>query len=76
MDNYYVTFGQQYHHEEHPEGGHPDGWFLVHAESEGEARETIFNLIGDKWAFMYSEERLNKDFFPRGCLRVIEAKHE
>ena len=73
MNNFYVTFGQKYHHEEHPAGGHPDGWFLVRAENEGDARKAVFNLMGDKWAFMYSEERFNKSFFPKGCLKSIDA---
>ena len=76
MGNFYITFGQQYRYEEHPTGGHPDGWFLIRAENESEAREAVFNLIDDKWAFIYSEERFNKSYFPGGCIKTIEVENE
>ena len=73
MDNFYVTFGQQYRYNQHPAAGHPDGWFLIIAEDETDARSAAFKLMGDKWAFMYPESEFNKDYFPMGLLRTIDA---
>ena len=71
MDNFYITFGQKYHHEEHLAGGHPDGWFLIKALSYANARQKVFDTMGDKFAFMYSEKDFKKEYFPKGCLRTI-----
>lgn len=71
MNNFYITFGQQYRYEEHPAGGHPDGWFLIRAENEEVARQAIFNLMDDKWAFIYPEKQFEKSYFPKGCIKTI-----
>ena len=42
---FYVTFGDKYRREAHPYGGHPDGWFELEAESQGEAREKTISAV-------------------------------
>lgn len=68
MRNYYVTFGQRYHREEHPFLGFmpllPDGWVRVEAESEVEARNLISNTLGVRYSSLYSEEEWTRDDHP------------
>ncbi len=63
--NFYVTFGQL----------HPlrDGYVVVSAASESEARLATFNVLGPKWAFLYPELP-NPARYPLGAVgRPIEA---
>lgn len=69
---FYFTFGQQYRHEPHPAGGHPDGWFTIEAPGEGEAREKMFELCGPKWAMQYDEQP-DRSMYPRGELRKVST---
>lgn len=71
MSTYYVTFGQKYRHEPHPQGGHPDGWVEIHARTEDQARELAFKYMGNNWGFMYSNP-LDTNMYPLGCLKIIE----
>lgn len=73
MNNYYVTFGQQYRREPHPkvEYAHPDGWLLIEAEDIKTAREKAFNELGDAWAFIYVEGGWDRSYFPLGELHRI-----
>lgn len=56
--NYYFTFGLRYREENHPvmRRVNPDGYVVVVAKSEDEARETMRNNFGIHWAFCYPEE--------------------
>jgi hypothetical protein len=67
MSEFYFTFGQRYATELHPQGGHPDGWFTVEAETEDAARIKMQERCGKKWATSYSEKPDLKTF-PRGEL--------
>jgi hypothetical protein len=73
MMKFFVTFGQKYRREPHPYGGHPDGWFELEAESQGEAREKLCAVIGTTWAFIYTEPVFedSKGLYPRGLLKEI-----
>lgn len=88
MSNWYLTFGQRYRHERHPLGTkiHPDSYVRVEAPSPVEARHQVWELIGSKWAFLYSEEQFfsespareaeggrTVDLFPAGCVGVIKS---
>ena len=68
---FFVTFKEKYRRYEHPHGGHPDGWFEVEAESQGEAREKVFAAIGNTWAFIYTEPAFTKEHYPLGKLREL-----
>lgn len=87
LDNYpeeqifYVTFGVQYRQEAHPQGMHPDGWAVIVALTEMEARLKANELWGRAWAFMYDDldratGRFNKKYHPRGILAVYRADEE
>jgi hypothetical protein len=69
---WYFTFGQQYLHEPHPQGGHPDGWFEVTAGSEEQAREKMFYECGPKWSMVYDEQP-SLSIFPLGCLKAFDV---
>jgi len=73
LKNFYVTFGQKYRYKRHPQGGHPDGWFCIKAESWEKAREETFKSFGDRWSFLYSEEEFNRGPYVLGCLGVTTA---
>lgn len=53
MQSFYITFGQKYRTEEHPCGGHPDGYFRILAPSEEAARNIAFQHCGNKWSGIY-----------------------
>lgn len=53
LRHWYVTFGQKYRYEPHPQGGHPDGYFVIEAVNEAEARAKAFATFGKAWANMY-----------------------
>lgn len=65
---FYFTFGQQYRHEPHPAGGHPDGWFTIEANDSEAARSAMFDVCGLKWAMQYDAEP-DRSIFPRGELQ-------
>ena len=58
MKTYCVTFGQS----------HPlrDGWIEVEAESESSARELAFDILGQKWSFMYAKDTFDDYYFSGG----------
>jgi hypothetical protein len=66
MPEFYVTFGQKYRREPHPKGGHPDGWFMLIADSKDEAHAIVTREIGDQWSGLYSEREFDRSFYPRG----------
>lgn len=74
MNKYYITFGQKYRNEKHPGGGHPDGWVTVYANSMGEARALISNVLGIQWAFIYDETDFKADHFSKGELYAIHME--
>lgn len=77
MPKYFLTFGVQYKQEPHPHVPtiNPDGYVVVDAVSELEAREKVFNIFGDKWAFLYPEKswsEKNAMYFPLGQVATLE----
>lgn len=58
MNKFYLTFGQN----------HPlrNGYVLVEAPSEEEARQEVVSVFGTKWAFLYSEDKMNFKYFLEG----------
>lgn len=76
LRNYYVTFGQKYHREEHPvilDGvrPHPDGWVLIRCGNQTIAERTAHGLFGTRFSLVYSEETHRKDYYPLGELFSI-----
>jgi hypothetical protein len=74
MPEFYVTFGQQYHHKPHPTlpQANPDGWVTVVAADELTARRLAVNWLGTAWSSIYDEEP-DRALFPLGELHRIEA---
>lgn len=76
---FYVTFGQKHRQELHPVLGSiygfkvPDGWVEIQTDDEEIARTVAFDVFGDAWSMLYSEEQWNshgdpRRFFPLGCM--------
>ena len=72
MKKFYVTFGQKYRNEPHPQKGHPDGWFTFYADNEEDARKMALDYLGNRWAFMYEENEFSRRFYPLGQLKEIK----
>jgi hypothetical protein len=73
MQTFYITFGQKYRFEPHPQGGHPDGYFTVQAKNEDKARHLVYNTLGVAWAGIYSSlEDLGPEYYPKGCIGTVE----
>lgn len=64
MPKYILTIGQKYRHEPHPLNLHPDNYYVLEAPSYEDARDLIFERIGNQWAFLYSEDEFKPTFFP------------
>lgn len=80
MPKFYLTFGVQYSREEHPRwaGADPNGWVLIEAPSEPDARELAVAHFGIHWSMLYPSqhfpEALNKQkYYPIGELAVLTA---
>lgn len=72
---FYVTFGQRYRHEQHPEleAAHPDGWLVVEALDLDDARAMAFAALGSAWAFVYALEDFDPTLYPLGELARLTA---
>ena len=70
---FYLTVGQKYKIEPHPQGLHPDGYAVINADNYDEARQKAFNNFGTTWANIYEEDDFKDDFllYSRGELMNI-----
>ena len=76
MNRYAVTLGVQYRNEPHPvlnpSQRNPDGYLLVQAENEIEARVKTQAVIGTAYAMIYPEDEVKGSrYHPLGCLGEI-----
>lgn len=77
MKEFYVTFGQKYRRELHPQAingvyPHPDGWFTIAATNLYNAQARAESVFGEHYAFVYpSLEELRTDYYPLGELGKI-----
>jgi hypothetical protein len=76
MNKYYITFGQKYRTEEHPElyDAHPDALVLIQAPDKEIARVMAFERLGHAWSFLYEEGKLDMSLFPRGIILTLIAE--
>lgn len=63
MNTYYLTFASS-----NPKG---NGWEEVKANSYAEARAIVVQHYGTSWAFLYDDQNFKQNFFPQGCLCVL-----
>ena len=68
---FFLTVGQKYRHETHPQGLHPDAWVEINAPDIDCACELVFQFFGDKWASLYIADQFSPDLYPRGCSHVL-----
>jgi len=77
MKKFFFTFGGKYRHEQHPAGGHPDGWFEITVPNGRHAHElarmVMFTICDDRWAGCYTETDFRPDLYPKGCLAQFEV---
>jgi len=75
---FYVTFGVQYAHKEHPywPGADPAGWVRVMAKTLNQAMTLAHAYFGEHYAFCYPADKFDTDedrkYYPHGELAVIE----
>lgn len=77
MKKFYLTFGQKYAQEDHPNGEwiHPDGVVCITAEDYAAAREIVVDLFGLAWSDLYDPETFGGfvDLHPKGVLLNIQV---
>jgi hypothetical protein len=66
----YFTFGQTHLH---PYTDEPmkDYWVEIDCKDIDEAREKMVSKYGRKWGLMYTEETMEKHWYPKGCYERI-----
>lgn len=69
MNNYYGTFGQVHIHKIDKVTFDKDCVVEIKAEDEEKAREYMFAVFGQKWAFLY-KEKPDMEYFPRGIFKI------
>jgi len=69
---FYFTFGQIHTHRINGKTFDCDSVVEIHAKTESEAREKMFDIFGNKWFTSYPEDKLQLEFFPRGIIEVIK----
>jgi hypothetical protein len=55
---FYITFGQK--------SPFRNGYVVIEAINVSVAHEIAMNSFGNKWAWVYSENEIRKEFFPLG----------
>ena len=70
MSTFYVTFGQD--DEAVASWIDGDGWLEIEAETEQQAREMVFELLGSSWAFM-NYHKPTHPAYTRGALARLTA---
>lgn len=76
MNRYAVTLGVQYRNDPHPalapEYSDPDGYLLVRADNERDARIITQAVIGTAYSSIYTEdEAMASHYLTKGCLGEI-----
>ena len=66
----FISFGQEHAHRVNGHTFDKDSIARINCESYKDGREKAFEFFGDKFAFDYSYEEIEKNlhFFPRGIL--------
>lgn len=74
MQEFYITFGQKYRRQPHPKGGHPDGWFVVEADTKANAELIVKAELGMEWSNCYEAgDFKDRSLYPRGELGRIQV---
>ena len=68
--NFYVSFGQQQTHTIDDIFLDKDVLVVIEAEDEAEARDRAFKAFKMEWSFMYTDETVELEWFPRGTITV------
>lgn len=83
MEKFYLTFGTKYRHEPHPHwpGADPDGWVLIEASDEGQARSLAMSAFGPYWSMLYEARRFDEiqnrlRYYRRGQIGWLHQSHE
>ncbi len=74
MAKFYFTFGQSHMHNHSGRILDRDGVVEIKAENGKQARQIMFDTFGRKWAFQYTEETMEMDYFPRGVVLKLGSK--
>lgn len=71
---YHVTFGVQYASLPHPTHPwvHPDGYATLLIDADADPHLAANEIFGDAYAFVYPDDRLKREYHPRGCLMEFD----
>lgn len=77
MATFYLTFGQKYRREVHPQLGArpelPDGWLTVEAETEADAQTIVVMTLDWNWSDLRQAHDTDMlFFFPAGNLGTLQ----
>jgi hypothetical protein len=61
LHEYFITFGVQYEHDDHPLGMHPSGYAVIEAPDMETARAIAFAIFDTAYAFVYDREHFIDD---------------
>ncbi|KKK59801.1 hypothetical protein LCGC14_3030740 [marine sediment metagenome] len=70
MSTFYISFGQVHRHVVNDVVLDKDVLLRIEAPSEGEARQRVFDTIGNKWFTSYDEASVDFEYFPGGAVEV------
>lgn len=75
MNEYFLTFGQQYSRIQHPRfpTAHPDGWVTIEAVDMDMARAVAFRCFDKYWSDLYDADTFQPEFYRRGQLLRLLA---
>lgn len=71
MQHFFVTFGNKYRSEMHPQGMHPDGWCRIVASDYTEAMRKAWDAFGRNFCRVQTGVEFVKSFYPKGELKLI-----
>lgn len=80
---FFITFGVQYRPVPNSQGygnphplfreAHGDGYVIIHAADDFEARDAAVRLFGHLWSSSYPEDSFEAKWHPVGCLAEVNA---
>lgn len=77
MKKFYFTCGQSHRHIiDAKRVWDKDSVISVSASNEDAAREFVFTKFGDKWSFVYTEDEINMNYFPRGVIAEFTSNEK
>lgn len=71
--NFYVTFAQNHLNNPRYPQANAGGWVRIVAEDETQALDLAGKTFGNRYAYLYTEDRWDPSYFPEGEIEVMYA---